>query len=67
MDIRKTPEYKELGFNVVICPVCGKETLDNYWICENCGWEYDNTVSSDEFSDANKTTLSEARKKHFTK
>ena len=41
MDIRKTREFLEFGFNVVICPVCGKETLDNHFICPHCGWEYD--------------------------
>lgn len=40
MDIRETVEFKELGYSIVICPICGEETLDNYWICEKCGNEY---------------------------
>ena len=27
-DLRATKEYRELGFKIVKCPVCGKETLD---------------------------------------
>ena len=42
-DLRTTKEYRELGFKIVTCPVCGKETLDNYFICPTCGW---NTTAS---------------------
>lgn len=41
MNIRETVEFLEYGFNVVICPNCREETLDNYFICPHCGWEYD--------------------------
>ena len=40
-DLRQTPEYREFGFQIVVCPNCGMETLDSHWICTNCGWEYD--------------------------
>ena len=40
MDIRETIEFKEFGYKVVTCPVCGNETLDNYYICPHCGNEY---------------------------
>ena len=49
MNLRETAEYKEHGFKIVTCPVCGNETLDMYWICEHCGWEYDYTKSEDEY------------------
>ena len=33
IDPRATREYRELGFKIVKCPVCEKETLDGYFIC----------------------------------
>lgn len=56
---RNTEEYQELHFPIVICPVCGSETLGMYWICDRCGWEWDGTVEEGEFSDANNMTLAE--------
>lgn len=47
-------------FSVVTCPCCGKETLDNFYICE-CGWEYDGTTEPDKYSDANRSTINEFR------
>ena len=47
-DLRATQEYREMGFQIVKCPVCGKETLDDYFICPNCGWEYDGTTDKNE-------------------
>ncbi len=61
MEIRETKEYQELGYAVVTCPVCGRETLDSYWICEHCGWEYDGTTEETLFSAANGTTIREYR------
>ena len=43
-DPRTTEEYREFGYKIVNCPVCGKETLDDYFICPTCGWEYDPEV-----------------------
>lgn len=40
-DLKNTPEYRSDMFRIVTCPVCGYPTLDMYWICEHCGWEYD--------------------------
>lgn len=40
-DLKNTPEYRSGMFRIVTCPVCGHPTLDMYWICEHCGWEYD--------------------------
>lgn len=54
-DIRNTAEYREYGYAIVTCPVCGKETLDNYYICPTCGWEYDGS-SGNEYSSANGTS-----------
>lgn len=56
MDIRDTVEYREFGYTVVTCPVCGKETLDNHYICPTCGWEYDGS-SGNEYSPANGTSV----------
>ena len=63
MDLRDTPEYREFGYQIVTCPVCGQETLDHYWICEHCGWEYDGTVEENEWSDANKDMIAHFREK----
>lgn len=60
MNIRDTIEYNEMGYRIVRCPVCNHETLDNHWVCENCGWEYDGLHESTEFSTTNRMTLSEA-------
>lgn len=57
-----TREYRELGFKIVTCPVCGKETLDDYYICPTCGWEYDGTTEETEYSSCNKATVAEYRK-----
>lgn len=43
-NIRDTVEYKEQGYQIVTCPVCGHVTLDNYYVCPYCCWEYDGTV-----------------------
>lgn len=61
-DLRETEEYRELGFRIVLCPVCGKETLDDYFICPTCAWEYDGTTEENEYSSCNKATISDYRK-----
>ena len=43
-----TEEYKNHGFSIVDCPICGRKTLDMFWICSGCGWEYDIFVNYDE-------------------
>ena len=58
-DPRNTQEYRELGFKIVTCPVCGKETLDDYFICPTCGWEYDGTTKESTYSSCNKSTIAE--------
>ena len=65
--LMETREYKECGFHIVKCPVCGKDTLDNYWVCDHCGWEYDNTTNETMYSDANNTTIKEYRETVCTK
>ena len=64
-DLKNTPEYRSGMFRIVTCPVCGHPTLDMYWICEHCGWEYDNTRSEDEYSAANSNTIKEYREKYL--
>lgn len=61
LDIRETAEYRNLGFKVVTCPICKNETLDSYWICEHCGWEYDNTKDENTMSSANGMTIKDYR------
>ena len=57
MEIRDTEEYKTYGFGIVTCPICGNETLDNYYICPHCNWEYDGKTEDDEYSSANGDTV----------
>ena len=64
-DLRSTQEYRELGFKIVKCPVCGKETLDNYFICPTCGWEYDGTKEGNTYSSCNKATIADYRKRNL--
>ncbi len=63
-DIRKTVEYLEYGFKVVTCPICENETLDDFFICQHCGWEYDGCIKEDDCSSANKATVAEYRAKY---
>lgn len=46
--LKNTPEYRSGMFRIVSCPVCGHPTLDMYWICEHCGWEYDNELQTED-------------------
>ena len=61
IDIRKTKEFLEYGFKIVYCPICKNETLDDFFICQNCGWEYDGTTEDHDYSSANKSMVSEYR------
>ena len=61
-NLRETVEYKEFGYSVITCPVCGKETLNNHYICPHCGWEYDCIADEDMYSPANTTTIKEYKK-----
>lgn len=61
-NLRETVEYKEFGYSVITCPVCGKETLNNHYICPHCGWEYDGITDKDTYSPANTTTIKEYKK-----
>lgn len=65
INLRETIEYKEYDYKIVTCPICGKETLNNYWICENCGWEYDGNIFDDEYSYANNSTVKEFKNKRI--
>ncbi len=64
-DLRATKEYREMGFQIVKCPVCGKETLNDYFICPNCGWEYDGTIEEDMYSACNEATIADYRKNNL--
>lgn len=47
-------------YTVILCPVCGHKTLDNYDICTHCGWEYDD-LPEDHYSTCNRATLRDYR------
>ena len=64
-DLRATREYLEFGFQIVNCPVCGKETLNDYFICPNCGWEYDSTTEEGVYSSCNEATVADYRKNNL--
>lgn len=56
-ELMETYEFKECGFKIVTCPICGNETLDSYWICDNCDWEYDGTINPNDYSECNHSTI----------
>lgn len=63
--LRSTPEYKSGQFHIVSCPVCGRPTLDMYWICQCCGWEYDPVLQNEEEeSPGNGMSLREYRRRY---
>lgn len=63
MNIRDTEDFKTGLFDVVICPVCNNETLNNHYICPHCKWEYDGAVNDDDYSSANESTVGKYREK----
>ena len=66
-DLKNTPEYRSGMFRIVTCPVCGHPTLDMYWICEHCGWEYDIELQTeDEESPCNGMSLRAYRELYKT-
>lgn len=62
-----TEEYKNYGFSIVDCPICGRKTLDMFWICSGCGWEYDIFINyeANEESHCNGCTPDEYRRQYF--
>ena len=66
LNFEETPEIKEYGYKVVICPICENKTLDSYWICEECGWVYDDHTSPNRKSSANNNaTIKKYRKEYL--
>lgn len=59
-----TTEYKDMGYKIVFCPVCGSRTLDSHYICSYCQWEYDGVTEEDVRSSCNKMTVAEYRCAH---
>lgn len=60
--LKQTPEFKEFGYTIVRCPICGKPTLDTCWLCSNCGWEYDMCATiNEQYSYPNGSTVNEYR------
>ena len=62
-----TEEYQKYGFSIVDCPICGRKTLDMFWICSGCGWEYDIFINyeANEKSFCNGCTPDEYRRQYF--
>ncbi len=56
-------EHLAAGYKITVCPVCSNETLDDYFICPTCGWEYD-AFPEDHYSAANGATLREYRERY---
>lgn len=64
MDLRDKYGVDKRVFSEVTCPVCGKPTLDSFWICENCFWECDDpNIAPDVESGPNHCTVSEYKEK----
>ena len=62
-----TEEYQKYGFSIVDCPICGRKTLDMFWICSGCGWEYDIFINyeANEKSFCNGCTPDEYRRQYL--
>ena len=63
MDSRDKYGVNKNLYNEVVCPVCGQVTLDSFWVCENCNWEYDDTIDENEYSDANRGSIRDYKEK----
>lgn len=55
-------EHLKAGYRIIICPVCGNETFDNFFICPHCDWEYDDMMV-DDYSSANNGTINDYKKR----
>ncbi len=60
IDLPDVGEYVDDIYKVILCPVCGNKTLDSYFICQHCDWEYD-AIPEDHYSSTNHATLREYR------
>lgn len=63
-------EYKDYRrfFEVEKCPICGKYTFSNGYICRVCLWESDGVLEDDdEYSYANYCSINEYRRKYQEK
>ena len=63
-ELKKTEEFQNYGYTIVKCPICGEPTLDSFWICDNCNWEFDGAVLPEQYSSANHCTVAEYRKRY---
>lgn len=52
---------REIGYDLIKCPVCGHLTMTQNYICPFCEWEYDDTIDENEESYVNGSTISEYR------
>ena len=63
-ELKRTDEFREYGYTIVTCPICGNPTLDMFWICDECGWEFDGAIVDDQYSSANKSTVRDYKIKY---
>lgn len=63
MDLRDKLGVNKNLYKEVTCPVCGQVTLDSFWVCDNCNWEYDDTIDENEYSDANQGSIRDYKEK----
>lgn len=66
-ELKETEEFKKYGYTIVKCPICGQPTLDMFWICDRCGWEFDGAVFPDQYSSANGCTVRDYTNKYRQK
>lgn len=66
-ELKKTDEFRKYGSTIVKCPICGEPTLDRFWVCDNCGWEFDGAMFPDQYSSANGCTVGDYINKYRQK
>lgn len=66
-ELKKTEEFRKYGFTIVKCPICGQPTLDRFWVCDECGWEFDGAMFPEHYSSANGCTVGEYQNKYREK
>lgn len=58
-------ELKTGLYSIVKCPCCNSDTLNFFYICPKCKWEYDGVLRDDEYSIVNGSTLGNYRKNMY--
>ena len=61
-NIENSKEEKIFSYKVIMCPCCGSKTLDNFYICRFCRWEYDGIRDKNRYSSCNSSSILNYRK-----